>query len=96
MEVLTMKLGMLFALALFAGVVGGVVSRYFDPAAVFAQTSAPKQITAQSFVLVDEKNNLVGVFKSSNIGSGETVVLLDRNGKELWRAGVSPKILAQR
>jgi hypothetical protein len=52
----------------------------------------------QSLGLVDEKSNVVGTFRSSQPGSGPgpTVVLLDRNGREIWRAGISVKVLSER
>jgi hypothetical protein len=39
---------------------------------------------------MDEKNGIVGVFKPSEARSDNTVVLLDQNGKEIWRALVAP------
>jgi hypothetical protein len=54
-------------LALALGLLGGFLARYIQPAPVLAQTqtSAAKEVQAQSFVLVDEKNNVVGTFKPS-------------------------------
>ncbi len=88
-------------MALAAGLTGGALSRYVAPLPVLAQAEPPKELRAQSFVLVDAKNNVVGTFTVSAIGPGKrlqtpTVVLLDRNDKEIWRAGVSVKVLAQR
>jgi hypothetical protein len=85
-------------LALAAGMLGGLLSHYITPATVLAQTQTQKEIKAQSFVLVDEKNNVVGTFKplDNPIAGAPTVVLLDRNGRELWRAGVSVKVLSER
>jgi hypothetical protein len=83
--------------ALAAGLFGGLLSRYITPVPALAQSGAPKEIKAQSFVLVDDKNNLVGTFKPSADRTGApTVVLLDQNGKEIWRAGVSAKMLTVR
>jgi hypothetical protein len=42
---------------------------------------------------MDEKNRIVGVFKPSEPQSDGTVVLLDQNGREMWRAVVPPKNL---
>jgi hypothetical protein len=88
------------SLALAAGLLGGVLSRYVTPLPVQAQAGPPKELRAQSFVLVDDKNNIVGTFTASTTppkpGQNQTVVLLDRNDKEIWRAGVSVKVLAQR
>lgn len=88
------------ALALAAGLLGGALSRYIAPLPVQAQAGPPRELRAQSFVLVDDKNNVVGTFTASTTppkpGQNQTVVLLDRNDKEIWRAGVSVKVLAQR
>ena len=86
------------SLALAAGLLGGLLSHYITPAPVLAQTQAPKEMKSQSFVLVDEKNNVVGTFKPLDdpIAGAPTVVLLNRNGRELWRAGVSVKVLSER
>ena len=89
-----MKQGLILCLALYAGLLTGIVSRYLFP--TFVWSGAPRDVTPRSFVLVDEQNDIVGVLQPSKLGSGETVVLLDRNGKELWRAGVSPRTRAQR
>jgi hypothetical protein len=86
------------SLALAAGLLGGLLSHYITPAPVLAQTQAPKEMKSQSFVLVDEKNNIVGTFMPSeaHAGTSQAVVLLDRNGREIWRAGVSLKVLSER
>jgi hypothetical protein len=89
-----MKQGLILGLALYAGLLTGIVSRYLFP--TFVWPGATRVVTPRSFVLVDEQNDIVGVLQPSKLGSGETVVLLDRNGKELWRAGVSPRTRAQR
>jgi hypothetical protein len=90
----TLTLTLTFAVSLL----GGLLSHYITPATVLAQTQPQKEIKAQSFVLVDEKNNVVGTFKplDNPIVGAPTVVLLDRNGRELWRAGVSVKVLSER
>jgi len=91
-----MKQELILCLGLCAGLLTGIVSRYLYPTAAFAWSGAPKEVTPRSFVLVDEQNDIVGVLQPSKLGSGETVVLLDRNGRELWRAGISHKVLAER
>ena len=50
------------ALALAAGLAGGILSQYIAPALVHAQaqTPMPKEIRAQSFTLVDASGNRVG------------------------------------
>jgi hypothetical protein len=83
------------SLALAAGLVGGAISRSTTPVPVLAQSQFQKEIKAQSFVLVDEKDNIIGTFKPS-ADRTPTVVLLDRNGREIWRAGVSAKVLSER
>jgi hypothetical protein len=83
------------SLALAAGLFGGLLSRYMTLLPVLAQTGAPKEMKAQSFVLVDAKDTVVGTFKPSS-DRIPTVVLLDRNGREIWRAGVSAKVLSER
>lgn len=93
------KLNLTFALA--AGLVGGVVSRYIAPPPVQAQAGPAKELRAQSFVLVDAKNNVIGTFTASAtvpkpIPQNQTVILLDKNDKEIWRAGVAVKVLAER
>jgi len=89
------------ALALAAGLLGGVLSRSITLWPVLAQAGPAKELRAQSFVLVDDKDNVAGTFTASPAVPGkpiqnQTVILLDRNGKEIWRAGVSVKVLAQR
>ena len=86
------------SLALAAGLLGGVLPRYFASAPVLAQAQTQKEIKAQSFVLVDEKNNAVGTFKpaADQLSGNPTVVLVDRSGREIWRAGVSVKVLSGR
>ena len=83
------------SLALGAGLMGGLLSRYLAPLPTFAQAQPQREIKAQSFVLVDDKDNIVGTFKPSS-DRRPTVVLLDRNGREIWRAGVSAKVLSER
>ncbi len=86
-----MHRGLLLSLALGAGLLGGALSRYIAPAPAFAQTGAPNEIAARSFVLMDENNKPVGVFKPSGTRPDQSIVLLDQNGKEIWRADVPPK-----
>ena len=52
------------ALALVAGLLGGLLTRYMAPSAAFAQNqpSITKEIRAQSFTLVDASNRLAGTF----------------------------------
>jgi hypothetical protein len=93
------------ALALAAGLIGGLLTRYIAPPAAFAQTQAPvttpvtTEIRAQSFTLVDSSDHTLGVFRAEpaskainpNLG-GHTpmrIVLRDSNGREIWSAGGS-------
>jgi hypothetical protein len=57
------KVSLGFVLA--AGLLGGVFARYLTPPAVLAQAQVLKEIKAQSFVLTDEKGNIVGTIKSA-------------------------------
>ena len=93
------KLHLVVALA--AGLLGGLLSRYMTPNSVHAQASAPapKEIQAQSFTIVDAQGDVIGTFKPSMGGArgqGRTVVLVDPSGREVWRAsGISIRPLSQ-
>lgn len=58
------------AVALAAGLAGGILTRYISPPPVFAQappaaqtqTSVADEVRAKNFVLVDQNNNVVGTF----------------------------------
>ena len=89
------KLALVLAVA--AGFLGGSLSRVLSPTPVQAQTNqAPKEIRAQSFVLVDDKGNIVGKFADDEPGLlGRTlpspyIRLYDPSGHEIWRAGGNP------
>ena len=84
-------------LALVAGFLGGLFTRYIAPPVALAQNQAPitKEIRAQSFTLVDPSDHTVGTFTYE---SGPAVafvrpktppriVLRDSGGRELWSAG---------
>jgi hypothetical protein len=86
-------------LALFAGILGGTLTRYITPPSAFAQndqSTATKEIRAQSVTLVDDRNRTVGTFtvapdarwQSANQG-GRRIVLRDSQGHEIWSAGGS-------
>ena len=90
-----MNRGLPMSLALGAGWLGGMLSRYIATPSVFAQAGTLKEIRTRSLVLVDSKNNIVGTFEPS-ADRVPTIVLLDRNGREIWRAGVSAKVLSER
>ena len=89
-------------LALFAGLLGGIVSGYLLPQRV--QTAAPSTavpvvVAAQRFVLVDQAGNPAGFFAVGTPGrqQGTAIVLYDAEGRELWRASdlVRPLTVAQ-
>jgi hypothetical protein len=80
------------ALALTAGLFGGLLSHYLTPATVFAQPNPPREIVAQSFVLADGRGKEVGRFTFDRTlppPNRPVVVLLDPEGHEIWRAGSS-------
>jgi hypothetical protein len=78
------------ALILAAGLFGGMASHYVWPQAVQAQVQsvAPKEMRAQTFILVNDKGEAQAMFSSEISKTGDSVVrLTDPKGKELWRAG---------
>jgi hypothetical protein len=64
---------MMIAVAVAAGLLGGLLSRYIDPASAFAQDqpTVTKEIRAQSFILVDPSGRAVGTF-AAEPGPGST------------------------
>ena len=78
--------------AISAGFLGGLGASYVRPNVAMAQQQPPepKTVEAQSFVLLDASNNVVATFKAARptrISKGQSVVLVDRDGRELWSAG---------
>jgi hypothetical protein len=79
--------------AFAAGLVGGLASRFILPEPVQAQSTAPKQIRAQSFVVEDASGRIVGIFSANPVNpvgptaSPASIRLLDLDGNEVWRAG---------
>ena len=71
-------------LALAAGLLGGLLSRYLTPTPVFAQAQAPapKEIRAQSFVLVNKQGAPLGRigFDAEGIPN---ITLVDENGRTI-------------
>ena len=65
-----MNNNLVVALALGAGLAGGLLSRYVGPPSAFAQnqSSITKEIRAESFTLVDSMNRPVGTFTSAPAG----------------------------
>jgi len=84
--------------ALIAGLLGGLVTRYISPPPAFAQNQPPvaKEIRAQSFVLVDQSDHAVGTFMAEPVRGTPgpftpiRIVLRDFTGREIWSAGGSP------
>src|SRR5689334_3437945 len=76
-------------LAVVSGLVGGAVSQYLMPSAVFAQTQkgAPKEIRAQNFVLVNNQGNPVGLFGFNPQGK-PIIRLIDERGTVVWTTEV--------
>jgi len=64
------------ALAVVAGLLGGMLTRYLAPPVAFAQNQAPatKEIRAQSFTLVDSSNRVAGTFTVDSTPPGWEVL----------------------
>ena len=87
------------ALALIAGLLGGLATRYIAPPTAFAQNqpAIAKEIRAQSFTLVDGADQPAGTFHveplfNQPLNSGRLrtrIVLRDSTGREIWSAGGS-------
>ena len=75
-------------LSLAAGLLGGLLSRYVSPTTALAQTTAPQEIRAQKFTLVDQNGTERGVFavvdNPSRKGGYPVIQLFDIGGRELW------------
>lgn len=71
-------------IAFAAGVMGGVISHYVSPPLVHAESS-PREVRAQSFVLINERGTVVGTF--SEEADRAVLKLFDAHGEEIWRAG---------
>ena len=83
-------------LALAAGLLGGLLSRYLMPTPVFAQAQAqaPKEIRAQSFVLVNKQSIPLGRigFDAEGIPN---ITLVDDNGRTIWSTKATATLTAQ-
>jgi len=84
---------------------GGTLSRYVAPAVVFAesQSTAPKEIRAQRFTLVDENGAVRGVFaitpvdQNQKVGGDAVIKLYDGSGREVFSAGApAGRLVGQR
>jgi hypothetical protein len=83
-------------LSLAAGLLGGILSHYVAPKSVLAQSQAipPKEISAQSFTLVNDKGIPFGMFGFDRDGNA-TIRLFNQSGKVIWSSnGVGPRVLA--
>jgi hypothetical protein len=65
-----MSKALIVTLALTAGLVGGLLSRYIAPPSAFAQGKATvtKEVRAQSFTLVDPSDQAIGTFTLEPVG----------------------------
>lgn len=90
-----MKL-LFLTLALAAGLAGGLLSHYFWPEPVEAQSAAPMEIRAQRFVLEDAAGKTMGTLSVELPRSGGPargavgrVHLFDQRGREVWKSPVT-------
>jgi hypothetical protein len=68
-------------LAMAAGFIGGLASRYAGSPVVYAQAPAvPQEIRAQRFVLIDETGVALGVFGIEKNG-GPEIEVMDSKGR---------------
>ena len=74
-----------FTLGLAAGLLGGLLSRYLIPTPVFAQAPAPapREIRAQSFVLVNKQGAPLGRIGFDSDGL-PNITLVDDDGRTIW------------
>jgi hypothetical protein len=81
-----------FALALAAGILGGVLSHYLAPIVVLAQSqnAPPKEIRAQRFILVDAKGIPRGVFAIETSGMPTIEAMTDDGHIYMLTRQVSP------
>jgi hypothetical protein len=72
------------AIALIAGLIGGLGTRYISPAPVFAQTPAPttKEIRAQSFTLVDPSDRTIGTFSAEPVANRRRAIIRNPGGDQ--------------
>ena len=77
-------------LSIAAGLLGGVFSHYLwtRPVQAQNQVSAPRELRAQSFVVVNEKDEVQGVLTFGEPKNGRTTVkFFDSKGREIFTAG---------
>jgi hypothetical protein len=75
-------------LSLAAGMLGGMLSHYvvLDSVHAQAQAAPPKEITAKSFVLVNDQGATAGTFGFDQNGNA-MIRIFDKSGKVIWSAG---------
>jgi len=80
------------AIALIAGLIGGLGARYISPAPVFAQTQAPttKEIRAQSFTLVDPSDRTIGTFSAEPVANRRRAIIRNPGGPDQTIVDISP------
>src|SRR5579864_4615107 len=80
-------------LSLAAGLLGGLLSHWGSPELVHAQAKVPppKEVRAQSFVLVDSQGVSAGVFGFDKDGNA-SIKLMDKMGKVVWSASGKPSL----
>lgn len=83
-------------LALAAGVLGGILSRYITPQSVYGQAQTPNtvEVRSQRFSVVDPQGRVVGTFSGEITKAPDDrllprIALVDPTGRELWSAGGS-------
>lgn len=77
-------------LSIAAGLLGGFLSHYVSVRPVHAQTQAPapKELRAQSFVVVNDKGEIQGVLTFGEPrGDRTSVRIYDGKGREILAAG---------
>lgn len=76
------------ALSLAAGLIGGILSHYIPAKSVLAQNQAipPKEVSAQSFLLVNDRGVPFGMFGFDANGNA-IIRLQDSSGKVIWSTG---------
>jgi len=82
-------------LSLAASLLGGLVSHYISvkPLLAQSQTAPAKEVSAQAFILVNDKGVPFGMFGFD--AEGNTIIRLqDRSGKVIWSTKASPRPLA--
>jgi hypothetical protein len=74
-----------FGLPLAAGLLGGILSHYIPVKPVLAQAKIvpPKEISAQTFLLVNDKGIPFGMFGFDANGNA-LIRLQDQSGKVIW------------